>query len=308
MFDPVSGDSRIVLGDAVLDFIDENKPLSIESVPQAELEQQHAVVPQINYRRYGRRSRITTYRLDACQYFPRLIVPMEGDLPWRMRDKTFKPPVRVEPGTQFSNDFAFETNPEALETMNETMTQVIQRSRDEYRERQVREQLMTLERAIENIRRGEPEADVDLRDGRERRRRVRIYLASQQSSSASVLPQDACDLETRPSRSLFALNGERRLVYTSQHRLRRIRSYDDDAGRHRAPAWQVKRGPTPPAVPEEKEEPHSQETDGEMSVCEKESYESSVVAGETLTIDCTSRVRQDTTSQADEEVDLLSSL
>ena len=68
-FDPVSGDSRIVLGNAVLDSIDQNKPFSIESVPQAELEQRNFESAEIFYERFGQFSCMTTAHLAACQFF-----------------------------------------------------------------------------------------------------------------------------------------------------------------------------------------------------------------------------------------------
>ena len=69
MFDPVSGDSRIVLGDAVLDFIDQNKPFSIESVPQAELEQRNFEPAEIFYERFVQFGCMTTAHLTECQFF-----------------------------------------------------------------------------------------------------------------------------------------------------------------------------------------------------------------------------------------------
>ena len=99
MFDPFSGDSRIVLGDAVLDFIDQNKPFTIESVPQADLERQDCSVKEINYFRYKNYSLIATVHLDAFHHLPP-ILPMEGDQPWPLRDETFDHPAQDDPGDE----------------------------------------------------------------------------------------------------------------------------------------------------------------------------------------------------------------
>ena len=90
-FDPVSGDSRVILGDAVLDYIHKTKPLTISSVPQRELENQGRV-PEIFYQRFGRRTRLTSNRLEAVHVFPQIAVTLEDDLPWRMRGDTFTAP------------------------------------------------------------------------------------------------------------------------------------------------------------------------------------------------------------------------
>ena len=165
MFDPFSGDSRIVLGDAVLDFIDQNKPFTIESVPQADLERQDCSVKEINYFRYKNHSLIATVHLDAFHHLPP-ILPMEGDQPWPLRDETFEHPAQDDPGDE-STEIAVQLSPEAFtekathteiavqpspEAFTEKATRVIQQSRGQSRERQVCQQ-----KALENRGVGEPE-------------------------------------------------------------------------------------------------------------------------------------------------------
>ena len=147
MFDPFSGDSRIVLGDAVLDFIDQNKPFTIESVPQADLERQDCSVKEINYFRYKNHSLIATVHLDAFHHLPP-ILPMEGDQPWPLRDETFEHPAQDDPGDE-STEIAVQPSPEAF---TEKATHVIQQSRGQSRERQVCQQ-----QALESRRVDEPE-------------------------------------------------------------------------------------------------------------------------------------------------------